>query len=92
MTRPSTPHGWVLRIGGMATVVGSLLAMVGNLLHPMTPVGDPAGVGHAIHASHSWTIATRHRVAFRPSIPSSRAMALVQRGQGLAVAVEGVMH
>ncbi|MDQ3691861.1 MAG: hypothetical protein M3406_17870 [Chloroflexota bacterium] len=55
MTRPPTAHGWELRIGGMAAVVGSLLAMVGNLLHPMTPVGDPAGVGHAIHASQSWT-------------------------------------
>ena len=31
------------------------MAMIGNLLHPMTPVGDPTGVGHAIHGSDAWS-------------------------------------
>lgn len=56
MAAPTTSMGWVLRIGGAAAVIGSLLAMVGNLMHPMTPVGDPAGVGHAVHDSDAWTI------------------------------------
>jgi hypothetical protein len=32
---------WIVRLGAWAGVVGSLLAMVGNLLHPATPTGDP---------------------------------------------------
>lgn len=55
MTRPTTSDGWVFSIGGMAAIVGSLLAMIGNLLHPMVPAADPSGVGHAIHASELWT-------------------------------------
>jgi hypothetical protein len=34
----------IFRIGAIAGIVGSLLAMVGNLLHPATPIGDPEGV------------------------------------------------
>ncbi len=56
MPTPLTSQGWTYRLGGGAAVIGSLMAMVGNLLHPMTPVGDPLGVGHAIHASAAWTI------------------------------------
>lgn len=51
-----TAQAWVFRVGGAAAVIGSLLAMVGNLLHPMTPPGDPTGVGHAIHDSDAWTL------------------------------------
>ena len=56
MASPITSDGWVFRIGGASAILGSLMAMIGNLLHPMTPVGDPTGVGHAIHGSDAWTI------------------------------------
>lgn len=46
---------WILRIGGVAGLVGSVLAMVGNLLHPVTPTGDPEGVGRTIAGSEIWT-------------------------------------
>lgn len=56
MTTPITTQGWIYRFGGAAGALGSIMATIGNLLHPMTPVGDPAGVGHAIHGSDSWTM------------------------------------
>ena len=37
-----------------AGIVGSLLAMVGNLLHPATPIGDPEGVARTIAQSERW--------------------------------------
>jgi hypothetical protein len=45
---------WIVRVGGWAGVVGSLLAMAGNLLHPVTPTGDPQGVARMIAESGSW--------------------------------------
>jgi|SRR5215207_5004746 len=45
---------WVVRLGAWAGIVGSLLAMVGNLLHPATPTGDPEGVARTIADSGSW--------------------------------------
>ena len=47
-------EGWLVRIGSVAGTVGSLLAMVGNLLHPATPGGDPAGVARTIAESEHW--------------------------------------
>ncbi len=47
-------EGSIFRIGAAAGIVGSLLAMVGNLLHPATPIGDPQGVAEAIAQSESW--------------------------------------
>jgi hypothetical protein len=44
----------IIRIGAGAGIVGSLLAMVGNLLHPAVPIGDPEGVARAIAASDIW--------------------------------------
>jgi hypothetical protein len=41
-------------MGSVAGVVGSLLAMVGNLLHPATPIGDPEGVAQTIAQSERW--------------------------------------
>lgn len=41
-------------IGGWAAIVGSLLGMVGNLLHPQTPFDDPAGTAEIISGSGSW--------------------------------------
>jgi hypothetical protein len=43
-TSPRHEEGNIFRIGSVAGIVGSLLAMVGNLLHPATPIGDPEGV------------------------------------------------
>ncbi|MGH2445132.1 MAG: hypothetical protein ACRDGD_03740 [Candidatus Limnocylindria bacterium] len=42
-------------IGGIAAIVGSLLGMVGNLIHPATPIGDAHGVAHTITGSADWT-------------------------------------
>ena len=56
MDASSISERWIYRIGGIAAIVGSLMAMIGNLLHPMTPTGDPVGVGHAIHGSDAWTL------------------------------------
>src|SRR5918999_645441 len=44
----------VFRIGGLAAVVGALLGMVGNLIHPVTPIGDPEGVARVIAESQIW--------------------------------------
>jgi hypothetical protein len=54
-----TPHpgrelGSIFRIGSIAGIVGALLAMVGNLLHPATPIGDPEGVAQTIAQSEIW--------------------------------------
>ncbi|HWL48926.1 MAG TPA: hypothetical protein VNT92_03555 [Acidimicrobiia bacterium] len=51
---PATHQQWVLKIGGWAAVVGSVLGMVGNLLHPQTPIGDPLGTAEVISRSNSW--------------------------------------
>jgi hypothetical protein len=45
---------WILRIGAGAGIAGSLVAMVGNLLHPATPTGDPEGVARTIAESDIW--------------------------------------
>lgn len=45
---------WMLRLGGGAAVVGSAIAMVGNLLHPATPTRDPHGVAHTIASTDMW--------------------------------------
>ena len=44
----------VFRIGGVAAIVGSLLGMVGNLIHPVTPIGDPEGTARVIAESELW--------------------------------------
>lgn len=55
-TRDSFKY-WIFRIGGIAAVLGSLMAGVGNLLHPITPRNDDAeGVAHAIAESGQWTL------------------------------------
>jgi hypothetical protein len=45
---------WVRRIGAVAGIVGALLGMVGNLVHPATPTDDPQGVARAIAGSELW--------------------------------------
>jgi hypothetical protein len=45
---------WTIKIGGLAAVVGSLLGMVGNLVHPITPLNDSEGVARVIADSAIW--------------------------------------
>jgi hypothetical protein len=45
---------WLLTAGGGAAVVGALLGMVGNLIHPVTPIDDPQGVARVIAGSDIW--------------------------------------
>ena len=47
-TNPRHEEGSIFRIGSEAGIIGALLAMVGNLLHPATPIGDPQGVARTI--------------------------------------------
>jgi hypothetical protein len=47
---------WMLRIGGVSAILGSLCAGVGNLLHPVTPRDDPQGVAQVIAQSQQWTL------------------------------------
>jgi hypothetical protein len=54
MVGASVEERWVLRIGGWAAVAGSLLGGIGNLVHPVTPMHDPAGVARAIAGSGQW--------------------------------------
>ena len=42
---------WTFLIGGVAAFLGSLLGMIGNLIHPATPINDAAGVAQAIAES-----------------------------------------
>jgi hypothetical protein len=46
----------LLRIGAISGITGSLLAMVGNLLHPSTPTDDPGGVARTIAESGIWVV------------------------------------
>jgi hypothetical protein len=54
MTEATIERRWVFRIGGWSAVVGSVLAGVGNLVHPVTPMNDPVGVARVIADSESW--------------------------------------
>jgi hypothetical protein len=49
-----TQEAWLFKVGAGAGIVGSLVAMVGNLLHPATPIGDPEGVARTIAESGIW--------------------------------------
>ena len=53
-TNSKREDGSIFRIGSVAGIVGALLAMVGNLLHPATPIGDPQGVAQTIAESKTW--------------------------------------
>jgi hypothetical protein len=44
----------MFRLGGASAVVGALLGMVGNLIHPVTPIDDPEGVARVIADSEIW--------------------------------------
>jgi hypothetical protein len=88
----------IFRIGAVAGIVGALLAMVGNLLHPATPIGDPEGVARTIAQSERWVLVhlvivvglilmLGALVALSRSIEGGLAGALAQLG---SVAVSGV--
>lgn len=52
MSEQTTSEGWVLRLGA-AGIVGALIGMVGNLLHPAIPSGDP-DIARTISESEAW--------------------------------------
>ena len=87
----------IIRIGAVAGIVGALLAMVGNLLHPATPIGDPEGVAQTIAQSERWVLVhlvivvglilmLGSLVALSRSIEGGVAGALAQLGYVAAVA------
>ena len=87
----------VFRIGGLAAVVGALLGMVGNLIHPVTPIGDPEGVARVIAESQIWVpvhlaivlgivLMLGGLVAIRHSIRDGMAGALARFGIVAAIA------
>jgi hypothetical protein len=86
-------------IGGVAAIVGSLMGMVGNLIHPATPLDDPEGVARVIAESDAWTaihlvivfgitLMLGGLVALYQSIGDSRAGALARFG--LAAGIAGI--
>ena len=50
--RASDVH--LMRIGAVAGIVGAVMGMIGNLIHPATPSGDSEGVARAISGSDIW--------------------------------------
>lgn len=44
----------VFKLGGAAAVGGAILGMVGNLIHPVTPINDPEGVARVMAESGIW--------------------------------------
>jgi hypothetical protein len=46
----------LFRVGSLSAIIGSLCAAVGNVLHPVTPRDDPAGVARVIAESDLWTL------------------------------------
>src|SRR5829696_6890376 len=85
-TKPSLEEWSIFRIGAVAGMVGSLLAMVGNLLHPAAPTGNPEGVARTIAQSANWVfvhlvivvgVAAKHLAdAWEAAPPEEEAVAL----------------
>jgi hypothetical protein len=46
----------IFAIGSKAAILGSLLGLVGNLIHPAMPIDDPQGVARTIAASDTWFV------------------------------------
>src|SRR5919106_4683878 len=99
MTQPESSDRWVYLLGGVAAIVGSLMGMVGNLIHPVTPLDDPEGVARVIAESDAWTaihlvivfgitLMLGGLVALYQSIRDSRAGALARLG--LASGIVGI--
>jgi hypothetical protein len=97
MTDPADSQRWILRLGGVAAIVGSLAGMIGNLVHPATPLDDPPGVARAIADSDAWTaihlviiagivLMLGGLLAVYRSIPDGLAGALARFGWAAAIA------
>ena len=97
MTDPADSQRWILRLGGVAAIVGSLAGMIGNLVHPATPLDDPPGVARAIADSDAWTaihlviiagivLMLGGLLADYRSIPDGLAGALARFGWAAAIA------
>jgi hypothetical protein len=97
MTEPITTQRWIFRLGAVAAILGSLAGMVGNLIHPVTPLDDPPGVARVIADSDAWTaihlvivvgimLMLGGLLALYRSIPGGLAGALAQLGWAAAVA------
>jgi hypothetical protein len=56
MFAQTSTNQWIFKLGGVAAILGSLLAGAGNILHPITPRDDPEGVAHVIAESGQWTL------------------------------------
>lgn len=54
MSEQNTYERWLFRIGGVGAIVGALLGLVGNIIHPDTPTGDAEGVAKVIAESDIW--------------------------------------
>ncbi len=55
MREASNDRQWVLRIGGVSAIVGAVLGVVGNLIHPATSgPGHPEATAQVIAESHIW--------------------------------------
>jgi Domain of unknown function (DUF4386) len=54
MDTHDTSTAWTMRVGATTGIVGALLGMVGNLVHPATPLDDPEGVARTIADSGTW--------------------------------------
>lgn len=89
----------LLRIGGWAAIIGSVMAGAGNLLHPATPLDDDVGAARLIAESGVWIpvhllivfgiiLMLGGLVALQRSIPSGLPGALAHLG--LAAAVAGI--
>jgi hypothetical protein len=88
---------WLLLIGGTAAIVGSLFGMVGNLIHPDTPIGDAEGAAQMIATSNTWLpihlaivvgiiLMFGGLVALARSLDGELARALARLGQATAIA------
>jgi hypothetical protein len=97
MTEAITTQRWIFRLGAAAAIVGSLAGLVGNLIHPVAPLDDPAGVARTIADSDAWTaihlvivagimLMLGGLLALYRSIPEGLAGAFAQLGWAAAVA------
>jgi len=97
MATPTTTTGWILPVGSTAGIAGALLGLVGNLLHPATPIGDPEGIARTIAGSRLWVpdhlaivlgliLMLGGLVAIAHSIPDGLPAALARLGSVAAVA------
>jgi hypothetical protein len=93
----SADSGWVFRIGGGSAVLGAILGLVGNLIHPATSgPGHPAATARVVAESDIWIplhlallvsfiLMLGGLVAVHDSIPSGLPGALARYGLMAAV-------